>query len=112
MNATGKLHSRRGETLVEVLASVLICALAVLLLVSFATVSTRINKTAQDSDEAYYAALNDAEAHTGTPAPTPAAGGLWTVNVQTAAGALHPGYALVDVNFYGGDGVYSFGGTP
>ena len=101
-----KLHSRRGETLVEVLASVLICALAVLLLVSFATVSTRINKNAQDSDETYYAALNDAEAQT-TAAATPVAG-----NVTVSDNAVTPHTTSVPVNYYGGSGVYSFGETP
>ena len=104
-----KLHNARGETLVEVLASVLICALAVLLLLSYATAATRIDKSTQDHDVAYYAALNAAEAHSGvmpeeTDVPgTPAPG-------KVTVGATYPENKTVpvDVEYFGGDGVYSY----
>ena len=102
-----KLHSRRGETLVEVLAAVLICTLAVLMLTSFAVAAMRIDKTAETGDETFYAALNAAEAQgktTPDPAwPSPTTG---TIKVENSTG----GASVPDlpVQFYGGDGVYSF----
>lgn len=111
-----KLHSARGETLVEVLAAVLICSLAVLLLVSYATAAARIDKRAQEGDEAYYAALNAAEEHAGvtvkdseTPA-SPAPG-----NVAVAVKDDPAKATTLPVLYYGGDGVYSYAvqeGTP
>ena len=64
--STQKLHCRRGETLVEVLAAVLICTLAVLLLTSFVVAAMRADKAAETGDEEFYAALNAAEARDGT----------------------------------------------
>lgn len=110
---TKKLHDARGETLVEVLAAVLICSLAVLLLVSYATAAARIDKRTQAGDVAYYAALNAAEAHDGVteggadPAGTPATGtpAPGRVTVTSSASVER---ADVDVEYYGGDGVYSY----
>lgn len=102
-----KLHSAHGETLVEVLAAVLICSLAVLLLVSYATAAARIDKNTEKGDEAYYTALNAAEAHAGVTAEgseVPAAPVEGTVSVSDGTMAAPP----VSVLYYGGDGVYSY----
>ena len=48
-----KLRNSRGETLVEVLASVLICALSVMLLLGAVSASTSIGLQAQAADEDY-----------------------------------------------------------
>ena len=128
---TEKLHDARGETLVEVLASVLICSLAVLLLLSYTTAATRIDKSTQDHDVAYYAALNAAEAHTGVtaedsadPADPPALGASVSGEVTVSAAYPAVNTVTVDVEYFGGDGVYSYaasspaptpdegGGTP
>ena len=106
---TAKLHSRRGETLVEVLASVLICTLAVLLLMSFAVAAMRIDKTAETGDEAFYAALSAAEARdkaptTDPPLPTPTSGSVTVTEKDPPANTVN----LSNVQFYGGDGIYSF----
>ncbi len=109
-----KLHSARGETLVEVLAAVLICSLAVLLLVSYATAAARIDKRTEKGDAAYYAALNAAEAHDGVTAedstdpessPVPGTPAPGKVKVTSSASVEH---ADVDVAYSGGDGVYSY----
>lgn len=110
-----KLHSPRGETLVEVLAAVLVCSLAVLLLVSYATAAARIDKDTQEGDEAYYAALNAAEAHAGVTAEdsadpeaapltgTPAPGTVTVTNKDDPTKTTS-----LPVLYYGGDGVYSY----
>lgn len=56
-----KLKNQRGETLVEVMASIVIASLSAALLFSCIMASTQINRTAQNADKAYYAALSKAE---------------------------------------------------
>ena len=128
---TRKLHDARGETLIEVLAAVLICSLAVLLLLSYAAAATRIDKSTQDNDAAYYAALNAAEAHTGVTAETradpsdpPILGSPAPGRVTVSATYPEVNSVPVDVEYFGGDGVFSYaapspvptpdvgGGTP
>lgn len=112
---TKKLHDARGETLVEVLASVLICSLAVLLLLSYATAATRIDKSTQDNDVTYYAALNAAEAHTGitaessaSPESSPVPGTPAPGNVKVEIKDDPTKTASIPILYYGGDGVYSY----
>lgn len=62
-----KLRNSRGETLVEVLASVLICALSVMLLLGAVSASTSIDLQAQAADEDYYTALSKAERQSKVP---------------------------------------------
>ncbi len=56
-----RLSSRRGETLVETLASILIVALAAAIFASMVLSATRLNIAAADADEAFYAELSAAE---------------------------------------------------
>lgn len=56
-----KLKSSSGETLVELLASILIASLSVILLTAGVAVSVRINKTADETDEKFYQELSLAE---------------------------------------------------
>lgn len=56
-----KLRTSRGETLVEVLASVLVCSLSIMLLLGAVTASADIDLQAQNADGEYYAALTKAE---------------------------------------------------
>lgn len=65
-----KLRSSRGETLVEVLASVLVCALSIILLVGAVTASTNIDLRAQSADAEYYDALSRAERQSKEPVPS------------------------------------------
>lgn len=110
-NLLKKLRSARGESLVEVLAAVLICTLSVLLLATSAMAAARMNRAARDRDGSYYAALNYAESRGAAApdmsvdtasAPTVTAG---TVTVAEKAGS---GSASVSVLYYGGSGVWSF----
>lgn len=91
-----KLKSQRGETLVEIMASVLVAALSVALLFSCVMGASQINGTARESDEKYYATLTDAEKQ-----ETAAEGGTIKIagngNTQT-----------LDISLYGGSGMYSY----
>ena len=88
-----KLRDNRGETLVEVLASILIAALSVF---SSIRASANIDRSARASDETYYEALSQAEGRTGDSEPleiTVKNGGVQTV---------------LSVVRYGGKGAYSY----
>ena len=56
-----KLSQNRGETLVEVLAAVLIASLAITLLFGGIMASVNLNRSAKTSDETFYADLSAAE---------------------------------------------------
>ena len=57
-----KLRSRRGETLVEVLVSILVAGLSVLLLAGMISTAARFNGAARRADERLYEQLSAAEA--------------------------------------------------
>ncbi len=56
-----KLTSRRGETLIETLAGILIVGLSSAILAGMVVVSARINAAAATADTALYAAVTKAE---------------------------------------------------
>lgn len=110
-----KLKSSRGETLVEVLASILICTLSIALLVGAVMASSRMDLQAREADEEYYDALTKAErqdkAPDGTPdsfTPDPAL----TVTVRNITSSTDP----LTTSFYGTDRLFSYaagtGGGP
>ena len=66
------LHNDQGETLVEVMAAILIAALSVALLFTCVMASSEMEKMTQKTDEKHYNALSDADARkTVAPTPTP-----------------------------------------
>lgn len=64
-----KLRARRGETLTEILAAILICGFAILLLSGMMTTAMSINREARDMDTGadgsggFYGALSEVETH-------------------------------------------------
>lgn len=97
-----KLKSQRGETLVELLASILISTLSVGLLLGAVAVSANLNQQTEQADETFYDALTAAESRT-----TPAVSGVADaprVTVAEAGGASVP----LDIIVYGGDGLWSY----
>ncbi len=64
-----KLRARRGETLVEVLAAILVCGMAILLLTTMIMVSMNINRQAREMDRGadgsggFFGALSAVETH-------------------------------------------------
>ncbi len=114
-----KLRSSRGETLVEVLASVLVCALSITLLMGAVTASTNMDLRAQEADKDYYAALTKAERQSKAPA-APAGGtsepdtynslpGETKVSVVSSGGSveIEPGEAS-KLYFYGTERLLSY----
>lgn len=91
-----KLRDNRGETLVEVLASILIAALSVALLFSSIMASAGIDRSARASDETYYEALSQAEGQTGAPEPL-------AITVKNGGAQT-----ILNVERYGGKGAYSY----
>lgn len=104
-----KWRDERGETLVEVVAAVLIMTLAILLLFGAVIVSIRINKSARNLDKDFYTVLNAAEAQITkiTDNAIVPAGSKVTVKQVSPAPA---GTADLDaeVDFYGGEGALSY----
>lgn len=60
----GKLASRRGETLVEVLVSILLAGLSMLMLMGMISAAVRLNGTARQADAQFYEELSAAEGRT------------------------------------------------
>lgn len=93
-----KLHNSRGETLVEVLASILIAALSVTLLFGCVMASSSMDRDAQERDREHYAALTAAEAQSGT-------GISGTVKLQNIENS---GEGSLSVEIFGDAGLYSY----
>lgn len=93
-----KLHNSRGETLVEVLASILIASLSVALLFGCVLASANMDRDAQKLDRDHYAALTAAEAQSGT-------GTSGTVKIQNEKNSRE---GSLSVEIYGDTGLYSY----
>ncbi len=97
-----KLHCDRGETLIEVLASILIAALSVTLLFSCVMASSNMDREARELDGKHYEALTAAEGQGVS---------LGESQVTITQVVIDGGYAEavgVPVNLYGGAGLYSY----
>lgn len=93
-----KLRNSRGETLVEVLASVLICSLSILLLFGSVMASGNLDRQAQELDAEYYADLSAAEGQTTEANLT--GGSLAVTNEDGASKSITPGGGS-GLRFYG-----------
>ena len=103
-----KWRDARGETLVEVLASILIAALSVALLFSAVLASARMERSAEQTDDSCDASVRAAEEQDKEDAVTVPDDAKVTVKnkdplIEEAA---------VPVNFYGGNGVVSYALQP
>ena len=98
-----KLKSSSGETLVELLASILIAILSVSILFGGIMVSVRINEEADRADQEYYKGLSAAEEQKVLILPdgTEGTGEISVNNSESLSGS-------VKVNIYGGYGLYSY----
>ena len=95
-----KLKSQRGETLVEIMASIVIAALSVALLFGCVMASIQINRMAQRADEAYYKALTAAETQT-EDADYPRKNGTVTIKGGSSVEKW-------DILLYGGEEMYAY----
>lgn len=93
-----KLHNSRGETLVEVLASILIASLSVALLFGCVMASTNMDRDAKKLDKEHYEALTVAEAQSGT-------GTSGTVELQNIKNS---GKGNLSIEIFGDAGLYSY----
>lgn len=108
-----KLKNSRGETLVEVLVSTLICALSVALLFSAVLASRHMDETAQETDAKYYQALTKAERQLKDSEDrfSPASAVTVTVALKdpgAAATAKDDFISDTDVTFYGTNQLLSY----
>ena len=106
------VQNDRGETLVEVMLSILIGTLSVALLFSCVAASFRMDAKVKTQDRAYYEGLAKADSQATPVAPATAApAGIVTVeridptNPDTPIAAAAP-----DIEIYGDAGVYSYKG--
>ena len=91
-----KLRSNQGETLVELLASVLIATLSVALLFGCVTASFQLGRQADQSDTYFYQTLTAAKNR-----QTPLTDGIIQV---TEGGSL----VSLPVQVYGDEGLYAY----
>lgn len=97
-----KLRDSRGETLIEVMVSILIASLSVALLFGCVMASSSLGDRTRDMDEAYYDSLSAAETYSGTMMPG-------TVTIKNNNPAIFP--SSVPVGVYGGANMYSYKST-
>ncbi len=91
-----KLRSQRGETLVEVLASILIASLSVAMLIGGVAVSANLGRQADTTDKYFYQTLTAAEKR-----QTPVTDGF----AQLTEGGTS---IEIPVQIYGDEGLYSY----
>ena len=84
----GKLRSRRGESIAEVLVATLISAVALVLLASMIASSTNLIQRSENKLEAYYAQNNELAVQDGS--SESAAGGKVTVSSGATTVHLRP----------------------
>lgn len=103
-----KWNDSRGETLVEVLASVLICSLSVVLLFSMVMASGNMDQRAEAADQIFNESLAKAEGQLDT---SEAGGAIVPPGSQVMVKNTDPAVAveaIPPVTFYGGRGALSY----
>lgn len=101
----GKWKDSRGETLVEVLASILIGSLSVALLFSMVMASGNMDQSAKEADKIFNESLNAAEGRTEADSSLIPAGAKVTVENTNP---FITEEAELPVTFYGGRGALSY----
>lgn len=101
-----KLRDNRGETLVEVLASILIAVLSVALLFGGIAAASRLNADAKRTDDEYYRALSAAEGQSVLPGAQGAVIRIGIVNQSNGAGTE------LEAGLYGEKGMFSYKVPP
>ena len=105
------LHDNRGETLIEMLATILVAALSVTLLFSCVTTSFKLDSDAQKLDEAHFSAFSDAEVYVAEPDATPVPGTVTITLIDPTPELGEPCPSVAPtVEIYGGEGMYSYKG--
>ena len=100
-----KLYSNRGETLIEVMASIVIATLSVALLFTCVTASGKIGDAAKKVDAEHYNALSEADAQAvppGTVLP------VENIVITGEDSKSNPQSTTAPVDVYGGKGTFSY----
>lgn len=110
-----KLYNERGETLIEVLASIVIGTLSLALMFGCIMAATDMDKTAKVKDGEHYLALTAADAQEAAPAPypepTPGIVIIKSVNPEDIVNpeeTPEPDGVDLPIMIYGGEGVRSY----
>lgn len=101
-----KLKDSRGETLVELLAAILIAALSVALLFTCCMASAEMGRNTREADKKFYEALSAAE-NQNTPLSDGISAVTASVEVQGEGGAAAP-KVTPEICLYGGEEMYSY----
>lgn len=102
-----KLKGQKGETLVELMASIIVATLSVALLFSCVSAAVQMGRATVNTDTAHYAALSAAEAQNGT--------AVGTVTVTVKRDGIGTGQVQYNnVPVYGDEaaGIYSYRYRP
>ena len=102
-----KLNDNRGETLVEMLASILIAALSVAVLFTCCTAAVEMGKETRAADEAYYGYLSAAEGQGKVLVKDENGNDISSTTGQVNVDG-NSAEIIVNVKLYGGDGMYSY----
>jgi hypothetical protein len=94
--AIKKLKNKKGETIVELLAAILVGTLSVALLAAGIAAAGNIEKQSDQADTQFYQSLNAAEAKTDPVRTT-------TATVKEGARTVS-----IPIRVYGGDGAWSY----
>lgn len=103
-------RNNRGETLIEVMASILIASVSTALLFSCVMASSRIDMDAGDVDIRHYNALTAAETHGSAP-PSPDPVTVTPYIEITNDEITPPAPVTIEVEIYGGEDMYSYKGV-
>lgn len=104
-----KLRNERGETLIEVLASIVIGSLSVALVFGCIMVATDMDKNAKVKDNEHYLDLTAADAQKAAPeleSMTEPVPGIVTIKVNPDAPDKDP--VELHIMIYGGEGMRSY----
>lgn len=101
-----KLHSQKGETLVELMAAILIATLSIGLLIGGISVSVGIDRQGKNADKKFYNALTEAESQ-----KNPINNGVAsTFSIKVTEGIFEK--ANIPIQIYGDRGLYSYTVMP
>ena len=98
-----KLRSKRGETLVEMLVSIVLLGLSISIMAVMLTTAYKMNRAAREADGQYYVALSSAERQSED--DKIGNGGKVSISYGTKK-------VEVSVDFYGGDSLRSYSTAP
>lgn len=114
MKLIKKIHNVRGETLIEILASIVIGSLSLALMFGCIMASTDMDKKAKALDKQHYANLTAADAREDAPTdapvttPTPRPGEVTITRKPLPDEVTTPSPAVLNITIYGENQMSSY----